>query len=91
MNSVREAVELPKRNPEDAVRKEPSYMTPREVAEMLKVDDRTVLRWAQQDASMPVTRIGRVIRFERELLLRWLARKRPRTAQRSAQEHARAA
>lgn len=63
----------------------PSYLTPQQVADMLQVDERTVLRWALHDASMPVTRIGRVIRFEREPLLRWLARKRPRTAQGSTQ------
>ena len=63
----------------------PSYLTPQQVANMLQVDERTVLRWAQQDASMPVTRIGRVIRFEKAALDRWLARKRPRLAQGSAQ------
>ena len=41
--------------------------------------------WAQQDASMPATRVGRVVRFERELLLRWLARKQPRSARQFAQ------
>ena len=63
----------------------PSYLTPQQVANMLQVDERTVLRWAQQDASMPVTRIGRVIRFEKAALDRWLARKRPRLAQGSTQ------
>jgi excisionase family DNA binding protein len=58
----------------------PAFLTAREVADMLRVDERTVLRWAQNDASMPATRLGRVIRFEREPLLRWLARKQPRTA-----------
>ena len=47
---------------------------------MLRVDEKTVLRWAQQDASMPATRLGRVVRFEREQLLRWLARKQPRSS-----------
>jgi excisionase family DNA binding protein len=64
---------------------EPVYFTPAQVAELLQVNERTVLRWAQQDASLPTTRIGRVIRFERAALLRWLARKRPRSAQASAQ------
>src|SRR5947199_5942224 len=63
----------------------PVYLTPRDVAAMLQVDERTILRWAAQDASMPVTRLGRVIRFEREPLLRWLARKRPRLAHGSTQ------
>ncbi len=63
----------------------PTFLTPQQVAEMLQVDERTVLRWAQQDASMPTTRIGRVVRFERELLLRWLGRKQPRAARQLAQ------
>jgi excisionase family DNA binding protein len=60
----------------------PVYVTPRQVADMLVVDERTVLRWAQTDATMPVARFGgRVIRFERAALLRWVARKQPRLAQ----------
>jgi excisionase family DNA binding protein len=58
----------------------PAFLTARQVADMLQVDERTVLRWAQHDASMPATRVGRVVRFEREPLLRWLARKQPRSA-----------
>jgi len=58
----------------------PLFLTARQVASMLQVDERTVLRWAQHDASMPATRVGRVVRFEREPLLRWLARKQPRSA-----------
>lgn len=63
----------------------PAFLTSQDVASMLQVNERTVLRWAAEDASMPTTRIGRVIRFEREPLLRWLARKRPRSAQAVAQ------
>jgi excisionase family DNA binding protein len=58
----------------------PVFLTAQQVADMLQVDERTVLRWAQHDASMPATRIGRVVRFERESLLRWLTLKRPRIA-----------
>jgi excisionase family DNA binding protein len=58
----------------------PTFLTARQVADMLHVDERTVLRWAQHDASMPATRLGRVVRFERESLLRWLARKQPRSS-----------
>jgi excisionase family DNA binding protein len=58
----------------------PLFLTAQQVAEMLQVDERTVLRWAHRDASMPATRLGRVVRFEREPLLRWLALKRPRVA-----------
>ena len=69
----------------------PVYLTPEQVATMLQIDERTVLRWAQQDTSLPATRIGRVIRFEREPLMRWLARKRPRSGAKMAQERASAA
>ena len=62
----------------------PTFLTTRDVADMLRVDERTVLRWAQRDASMPAIRLGRVVRFEREPLLRWLARKQPRAARRAA-------
>jgi excisionase family DNA binding protein len=58
----------------------PTFLTARDVADLLRVDERTVLRWAQREASMPTIRLGRVIRFDRELLLRRLARKRPRAA-----------
>ena len=63
----------------------PTFLTAEQIADMLQVDERTVLRWAQQDASMPVTRLGRVVRFEREALLRWLARKQPRSARQFTQ------
>jgi excisionase family DNA binding protein len=52
---------------------EPVYLTPAEVAEILKVHPRTVLRLAQQDATMPATRIGtRLVRFEKAALERWV-------------------
>src|SRR5437899_5159 len=67
----------------------PVYLTAKQAADMLKVHERTVVRWAAQDASMPGTRISpRVIRFERERLLLWLKRKQPRSAQRSTQTQA---
>ena len=58
----------------------PQYLTAEQVGELLQVSPRTVQRWALEDASMPATRLGRVVRFEREPLLRWLALKRPRVA-----------
>ena len=42
----------------------PVFLTAQQVADMLQVDERTILRWAQHDASMPATRLGRVVRFE---------------------------
>ena len=56
----------------------PVYLTPENVADMLQVDQRTILRWAAEDARMPTIRIGRVIRWEQDALFRWLAKKRPR-------------
>jgi len=61
---------------------EPIYLTPAEVAAILRVHPRTVLRLAQQDATMPVIRLGtRLVRFEKAEFERWMARKRPRLAQ----------
>jgi excisionase family DNA binding protein len=64
---------------------EPNYLTALQVAELLQVDEKTVLRWSLQDSSMPVLRRGRVVRFPRERLLTWLERQEPRSARRSAQ------
>lgn len=61
------------------------YLTPQEVAELLQIDPKTVQRWSRADASMPVLRRGRVVRFHRGRLLDWLARQEPRSARRSAQ------
>ena len=55
----------------------PEYLTPHDVARMLQVNQRTVLRWAAEDPSMPTFRMGRVIRFEQVALVCWL-RKRGR-------------
>ena len=63
----------------------PRYLTPQQVADALAVHERTVRRWAEEDATMPVTRLGKVIRFERAALLRWLERKKPRQTRSSAQ------
>jgi len=49
-----------------------TYLTPEQVAEMLQISPKSVYRWASQDASMPVTRLGRVVRFEEQALARWL-------------------
>jgi len=50
----------------------PDYMTAVEVARLLQVSAKSIYRWAAQDATMPVLRIGGVVRFPRERLLRWL-------------------
>jgi len=48
------------------------YLTVHEVAKLLRVSDKSVLRYAQADATMPVLRLGGVLRFRRERLERWL-------------------
>lgn len=78
-----EAVVEPTREPIKTAA--PVYLTALQVAELLQVDEKTVLRWSLQDASMPVLRRGRVVRFPRERLLTWLERQEPRSARRSAQ------
>jgi hypothetical protein len=39
---------------------------------MFQVSSKTVSRWAREDASMPVTRVGRSVRFESGALQAWL-------------------
>jgi len=59
---------------------EPLYLSASQVAELIQVDEKTVLRWSLEDASMPVLRRGRVVRFPRERLLAWLERQEPRAS-----------
>ena len=59
---------------------EPLYLSASQVAELIQVDEKTVLRWSLEDASMPVLRRGRVVRFHRERLLTWLERQEPRAS-----------
>lgn len=49
------------------------YMTVPEVAQLLRVSQRTVRRWIQS-AEIPVVRVSNgVIRFQRDSIQRWLA------------------
>ena len=52
----------------------PQYLTAEQVGELLQVSPRTVQRWALEDASMPVLRLGRTVRFPRADLERWFER-----------------
>lgn len=49
-----------------------TYLTPSQIADLLQVSTKSVLRWALADASMPVLKIGGTVRFPKERLLRWL-------------------
>jgi excisionase family DNA binding protein len=51
---------------------EPEYLTAAQVARVLQVSSKNVYRWAERDATMPTLRIGRLVRFPRQRLLRWL-------------------
>jgi excisionase family DNA binding protein len=50
----------------------PEFLTARDLAELLKVSEKSIARWASQDASMPAIRLGRMVRFERQAVLDWL-------------------
>jgi excisionase family DNA binding protein len=60
-----------------------AYFTAADIADLLQVSTKTVSRWALEDSTMPATKIGRVVRFERSALMRWRQRHQPR---RSAQD-----
>lgn len=51
---------------------EAAYLTPSDLARELQVSDKTIYRWAATDSTMPVLRIGGVVRFPRERTMRWL-------------------
>jgi len=52
----------------------PAYLTPKDVAQLLQISEKTVSRWHLEDASMPCIKRGKVVRFPREALMAWLAR-----------------
>src|SRR5215470_16038291 len=58
-----------------------TFLTPKQVAGMLRVSEATVSRWAAQDATFPATRLPRrLVRIEEQALHRWLRRKSGRNA-----------
>ena len=58
-----------------------TFLSPKQVADMLGVSKATVSRWAAQDATFPATRLpGRLVRIEEQALHRWLRRKAGRKA-----------
>ena len=50
----------------------PEYLTAEEVATLLRASPKTVYRIAKADATMPVLKLGGLVRFPRERLERWL-------------------
>jgi excisionase family DNA binding protein len=51
---------------------EPMFLTVADLAELLQVSEKSIARWAAQDASMPAVRLGKLLRFERQAVLDWL-------------------
>jgi len=66
--------------------REAVYLTAHQVAQLLGVSEKTVSRWSLEDASMPVLRRGRVVRFHRGRLMLWLERHEPRGSRQRAQK-----
>ncbi len=67
-----------------AVELEAAYFTADQVSALLQVSEKSVYRWAKQDPSMPMLRIGATVRFPKDRLLAWLRAReqgqaRPRT------------
>ena len=50
-------------------------MTAKEVARYLKLNEITVYKYAA-NGTIPATRVGRVWRFNKEVIDRWIARER---------------
>jgi len=57
--------------PPSGVSDSPVFLTVPQVAAMLQISGKTVLRLAAADATMPCLRIGRTLRFDRDRLLAW--------------------
>lgn len=58
-----------------SVPRDPTFLTSKQVADLLQCSEKSVLRWAGQDSTMPCLRIGRLVRFDRERLLGWFRAK----------------
>jgi excisionase family DNA binding protein len=48
------------------------YLTPEQVAQRLQVSVKSVYRWAGDDPTLPVLRVGRTVRFPAARLDAWL-------------------
>lgn len=54
---------------------QPSFLTPQEVSDLLRVSVQTVRRWIKEGA-LPAYKVGRAWRIRRADLDRWLNRQR---------------
>lgn len=51
------------------------YLTADEVAAILRLSPKTIYRLAKGDPTLPMLKLGGAVRFPRERLLRWLAKR----------------
>ena len=52
--------------------KESCYLTPQEVAGLLRLSAKSIYRLAKENPDMPMLKLGGTVRFPRERLERWL-------------------
>jgi len=64
----------------------PAYLSAQQLADLVQVSAKTITRWSLEDASMPVFRKGRVVRFPKEPVLAWLRRQESRLSRRAAHD-----
>jgi excisionase family DNA binding protein len=67
----------------EIARVEAGWMTAADVAAMLQVSEKTISRWVLTEG-MPALRIGRVTRFERAAVDRWLTRRQQARSKQTA-------
>jgi excisionase family DNA binding protein len=58
----------------------PTYWSADDLARELRIHKSTIFRLAQRDPTMPQLRLGNLVRFPRERVLRWLRRREGRPA-----------
>jgi excisionase family DNA binding protein len=68
--------------PSDRAESGSTWMTASDVAAMLQVSEKTISRWVLTEG-MPALRLGRVTRFERAAVDRWLARQQQARSKRA--------
>ena len=68
--------------PSDRVKSGSTWMTAEDVAQLLQVSTKTISRWVLTEG-MPALRLGRVTRFERAAVDRWLARQQQARSKRA--------
>jgi excisionase family DNA binding protein len=55
--------------------KEPQYWVAQELAAVVRLSEKSIYRLMKQDPTFPFVRVGGAVRFPRERVLRWLAKR----------------